>query len=380
MSTRDDYFMGLALEEARKGIGRTSPNPCVGAVIVKGGTIIGTGYHEKAGCPHAEINALEVAGKNAVGAEMYVTLEPCNHYGKTPPCSHAVAEAGIKRVIVGMRDPNPLVDGSGLDYLRDQGIEVAWGVREQQCRDLNRAFIKYITTGLPLVVLKAGLSLDGRLSYQKGSGGTITGQESLREVHQLRNTYDAILVGAGTVVSDNPKLTTRLPAGNGRNPVRMVVDTNLSIPLEAKIVQEREEANTWLFCSRSVSMEKAEQLRHHGVRIFPIERGGDGRIDLEALLKLAAEQGITSILVEGGAMVHGAFLRRRLVDYAYLFYAPIIAGDGGVSLVSEMSVAGGKKDAAKLAELSIKRFGEDILIAGRVVYPEDGGQISRPDA
>ena len=209
-SQDDTRFMRLALREARKGLGRTSPNPCVGAVIVQEGTVVSRGYHKKAGTPHAEVHALRKAGARAIGATLYVTLEPCNHTGRTPPCSHAVAAAGIKRVVVGMEDPNPLVSGSGNTYLQNQGVEVISGILEKECRDLNLPFIKHISTGKPFVVMKAGMSLDGKLSYQEGQPGKMTGEKSLRRLHGLRNHLDAILIGRGTVVADNPSLTTRL--------------------------------------------------------------------------------------------------------------------------------------------------------------------------
>ena len=208
-SDADIYFMRLALDEAKKGLGRTAPNPCVGAVIVKGDKVISRGYHKKAGAPHAEINALRKAGNKIKGATIYVTLEPCNHTGRTPPCSQAVAAAGIKRVVVGMKDPNPLVNGSGNTYLREHGLEVQSGVLEKECIEIDRPFIKHISTGMPFVVMKTGMSLDGKLTYQAGEPGQMTGEKSHRQLHSLRNTVDAILVGSGTVTADNPSLTTR---------------------------------------------------------------------------------------------------------------------------------------------------------------------------
>ena len=215
---RAEHFMRLALKEARKGSGRTAPNPCVGAVIVKDDRVVASGYHRRAGTPHAEIHALHMAGDRAIGADLYVTLEPCNHHGRTGPCSHAVAAAGIKKVIVGMRDPNPLVNGSGIDYLRSRGLEVDCGVLEKQCRDINKAFLKYILTARPWVVMKAGLSLDGRLSYRPGRGGEITGPETFRKVHRLRDTIDAILVGIGTIQGRQPIPDHKASARTGQRP------------------------------------------------------------------------------------------------------------------------------------------------------------------
>ena len=244
-SDTDIYFMRLALREARKGIGRTSPNPCVGAVIVKEDEIIARGYHKKAGGPHAEIEALTKAGDRAAGATMYVTLEPCNHIGKTPPCSRAVAVSGIKNVCIGMLDPNPLVNGSGAEFLRSAGIEVRHGLLEDQCRKLNQSFLTYVSKGRPWVVLKAGLTLDGRITFRKNKGDAITGPESRRRVHRLRDRCDAILVGSNTVAIDDPSLTTRIDRRRGKNPIRIILDTTLKISLEARVILKTSES---MFC------------------------------------------------------------------------------------------------------------------------------------
>ena len=365
-----EYFMQLALKEAKKGLGRTSPNPCVGAVIVKNDTVIATGYHKKAGTPHAEIHALRMAGDNASGADMYVTLEPCNHHGRTAPCSHAVAASGIKKVIVGLSDPNPLVDGSGVDYLRKKGIEVNCGVLEKECRDINKPFLKYIVSSRPWVIMKAGLSLDGRLNYRRGAGGRITGPESCRKVHRLRDTVDAILVGIGTVKADNPSLTTRLPRGQGKDPVRIVLDSKLQIDENAQVLSLESNAQTWIFCLETADTDKAQRLRRRGVKLFSVAADNLNRVDLDNMLKIVAGQEITSLMVEGGSSVHGAFLREGLVDYAYLFYAPIFAGDGGVSLSTGLQVDGGKGDAVKLMDVTTRRYGNDWMVSGDVVYPD----------
>lgn len=365
-----EYFMRLALKEAKKGLGRTSPNPCVGAVIVKNNTVIATGYHKKAGTPHAEIHALQVAGENAVGAAMYVTLEPCNHYGRTGPCSHAVADSGIRKVIVGLRDPNPLVDGSGVDYLRGRGIEVSCGVLEKACRDINKPFLKYIVSSRPWVTIKAGLSLDGRLSYRHGEGGKITGPDSFRKVHRLRDAFDAILVGIGTVKADNPSLTTRIQRGKGKDPVRIILDSKLQIDETARVLEVEKGGLAWIFCLETEDSDKIKRLTRRGVTVFPVAPDKNNRIDLDVVLKVIADQGMSSVMVEGGATVHGSFLREGLVDYAYLFYAPIFAGDCGVPLVTGLEVHGGKKSAIKLVDVSTRRYGNDWMVSGDVVYPD----------
>lgn len=365
-----EYFMRLALKEAKKGLGRTSPNPCVGAVIVKNDVVIATGYHKRAGTPHAEIHALRKAGKEASGADLYVTLEPCSHHGRTAPCCHAVAASGIKNVIIGMSDPNPLVDGSGVDYLRSNGIEVACGILEKECREINKPFLKYIVSSRPWVVMKAGLSLDGRLNYCKGKGGKITGPDSFRKVHRLRDSLDAILVGIGTVKTDNPSLTARLPRGHGRDPVRIILDSHLQIEEDAQVLDLDSNSQTWIFCLKTADAQKARRLRRRGIALFIAAPDKDNRVDLDDVLKIAAAREITSLMVEGGATVHGAFLRQGLVDYAYLFYAPIFAGDGGVSLTTGLQVDGGKKKAVKLINITTRKYGNDWMVSGDVIYPD----------
>ena len=365
----DIFYMRLALREARKGLGRTSPNPCVGAVIVKDGEVIARGYHKKAGTPHAEINALGAAILPVAGATMYVTLEPCNHTGRTPPCSQAILASGISRVVAGMVDPNPRVDGSGLATLSAQGVEVRCGVLAEECRQLNQPFIKHITTGRPWVMLKAGVSLDGRLNYLQGKSGWITGERSLARVHRLRSHADAILVGAGTVHIDDPRLTTRLKSGRGRDPLRVILDGRLSTSPQARIYNQGSAAATWVFCRNDAPLERIDSFLQRGVRIFPVDAGEGGGVSLTQVLDRLGHEGVCSGLVGGGGRIHGSFLSQRLVDYAYLFYGPLFAGDGGVSLLSGYSVKD-RDYAPRLTETRCTRLGEDILLAGRLVYPE----------
>ena len=359
--------MRMALKEARKGFGRTSPNPCVGAVVVKGDRVIAKGYHAKAGKPHAEINALRKAGKEADGATIYVTLEPCNHTGRTPPCSQALVAAGIKRVVVGMEDPNPLVHGGGLAFLIDQSIEVLTGVLTEECRELNRPFLKYITTSMPWVVMKAGISLDGRITYRKGTSGWITGPESLRKAHQLRDISDAIMVGIGTISIDDPSLTTRLANRKGRDPVRVVLDSSLRIPVSAKVLNLDSEASTWIFCGPEADVKRKEELSAIGAIVRSVERDSTGGLDVREVLAALGHEGITSVLVEGGAKIHGSMLRNRLVDHVNLFYAPIFAGDNGISLVQGLSVKN-RGEAIHLEKIQCKRLGDDVMVEGDVSY------------
>ncbi len=364
---RDRHYMRIALREARKGLGRTAPNPCVGAVIVKDDTIIAKGYHRRAGTPHAEIHALRRAGEGARGATMYVTLEPCNHTGRTPPCSRAVATAGITRVVVGLEDPNPLVDGSGISYLRSQDIEVASGVLEDQCREINRPFIKHITTGLPWLVMKAGISLDGKLNYEKGRSGWITGPASVRKAHRLRDRYDAILVGSGTAIIDDPSLTTRLPGGRGRDPLRVIVDSDLKVPITAKVYSQPSVAAAWVFCGEEVDEKKMKKLASLGVRVMPVQRR-DGHLDLREVAVRLGGEGVTSVLVEGGAALHGAMLCEQLFDYAHLFLAPVFAGEGGISLLRGYT-AKNRDTAVCLGDIRYTRCGDDMMVSGRMLYP-----------
>jgi diaminohydroxyphosphoribosylaminopyrimidine deaminase/5-amino-6-(5-phosphoribosylamino)uracil reductase len=321
-------FMRLALAEAEKGRGRTHPNPAVGAVVVRAGRAISRGHHEKAGLPHAEVNALRRAGRRARGADLYVTLEPCNHQGRTPPCTEAVIAAGVRRVFFGSPDPNPLVEGHGARRLRRAGIEVRSGVLRPQCDASNRAWFKFITTGVPYVVLKAAVTLDGKLAARDGGSKWISSPRSRRLVHRWRNELDAVLVGAGTVRADDPRLTVRgIP--RGRNPVRVVLG---AIPPRARMLRER-----------------GETLAEQG--------------PLHSVLRRLAKRGITSVLVEGGARVHGAFLEAGLWDELRLFIAPLVFG------AEARSWAGLRRARGLQLELrEVERVGPDLLL--RCVRPQ----------
>ena len=367
-SETDRHFMGLALREARKGLGRTSPNPCVGAVVVKGGQVIGKGYHRKAGTPHAEIHALAAAGAESRGATLYVTLEPCSHTGRTPPCCEAVARAGIARVVVGMEDPNPLVQGRGIRFLLDHGIAVTAGILDSRCREINRPFIKHITTGLPWVVMKAGMSLDARITYVGRTSGWMTGSQASAAVHRLRNLFDAIMVGVGTVEVDDPALTTRLPGSRkGRDPLRVVVDTGLRMAAEARLLNQDSAARTLIFCGVDADAGKAEKLAARGAEIHRVATRATGGVDLQQVLLELGSQGITSVMVEGGAVLHGSMLNERLYDFAHLFYAPVFAGDNGIPFLSGYA-SSGRDTAFRLQEVRCRRYGEDTLVSGRLDY------------
>ena len=360
MSNKDRYFMRLALTEAKKGLGRTSPNPCVGAIIVQDGRVVGRGYHKKAGTPHAEIHALMDAGSATHGASMYVTLEPCNHTGRTPPCSHAVRNAGIARVVIGLSDPNPLA-GGGAEYLKEHGIVVVNGVCEHECRLINQPFLKHISTRQPWVIMKAAMSLDGKISYKKGQGGAITGRQTKELVHTLRNQFDAILIGGETARIDNPSLTTRLNNQEFRDPLRVIIDSRLRIDPGAEILRQQSMADTWIFCTSRASEKRKGILCQAGAVIYSVSTTEKGQVDLQDVLRILGEHNITSLLVEGGATIHGSFLSQGLVDEVYLFLAPFFIGDTGLPVLNEYIMS---DQAVRLKEVTVQQVGEDSLIHG----------------
>ncbi|MHB8810116.1 MAG: bifunctional diaminohydroxyphosphoribosylaminopyrimidine deaminase/5-amino-6-(5-phosphoribosylamino)uracil reductase RibD [Desulfobulbaceae bacterium] len=366
LQPQDVDFMRIALEEARKGQGRTAPNPCVGAVVVRDGQIVGRGYHHRAGTSHAEVNALHEAGDKAAGATLYVTLEPCNHTGRTPPCTQAILKAGVLRVVVGMNDPNPTVAGGGSSYLASRGVEIVIGVLEEECTAINRPFAKHITTGLPWLAMKAGMSLDGRISYGPGMGGRITGEASHLSTHRLRNTLDAILVGIGTALVDDPSLTTRLPVSeSGRDPVRIILDTHLRLPSGAKLLCQQSQAPTWIFCDAEASAAAEEALTSSGAVIHRVGTGAEGLLDCRKIMTQLGKAGITSVLAEGGAGVHASLLRARLVDEVYLFVAPMFIGNQGTSLLAGDFLRA-PHQFPRLHGVEVKQLGEDVLIHGLI--------------
>ncbi|MBM7555519.1 bifunctional diaminohydroxyphosphoribosylaminopyrimidine deaminase/5-amino-6-(5-phosphoribosylamino)uracil reductase RibD [Halanaerobacter jeridensis] len=360
----DKKYMQRALDLAQQAKGDTSPNPLVGAVIVKEGQIIAEGYHHQAGGNHAEINALQDAEEEVAGATMYVNLEPCTHFGKTPPCSNAIIEAGLSRVVIAMKDPNPKISGAGVEKLRQAGIEVEVGILEAEAKKLNEVFIKYITTDLPFVILKNAMTLDGKIATKTGDSRWISGSESREIVHRLRDQVDGILVGIGTVLSDNPRLTTRLPEG-GSDPTRIILDSQLEIPLEANLITQDSDAVTIIVTTNHSEQSKKEKLINLGVKI--LELGTKEKIDLNALLKELAHEEITSLLVEGGSEVNSSFWEEKLVDKIYYFIAPkIIGGTESVPVVGGSGVEK-VKNGVKIIDKEIKQVGEDLLIVG---YPE----------
>ncbi|MBW1790413.1 MAG: bifunctional diaminohydroxyphosphoribosylaminopyrimidine deaminase/5-amino-6-(5-phosphoribosylamino)uracil reductase RibD, partial [Deltaproteobacteria bacterium] len=347
--------MQEALRQARKGVGRTSPNPAVGAVVVRDGSIAASGFHRKAGLPHAEVEALNRLGRATGRDILYVTLEPCNHQGRTPPCTEAILKSGIRRVVVGMKDPNPDVSGGGCRRLRKEGIEVVTGVLEPQCRRLNEAFITYVTRKRPFVALKSALTLDGWTATSTGHSKWITNERSRHFVHRLRDRYDAVMVGIGTALTDDPMLTTRLKRGRGRDPVRIVVDTRLRIPPDAAMLSHGSSAETVLVVGDRVPASKRNAFERPGVSLVTCGAGA-GKIDLPGLMNILGQRQITSLLVEGGAAIAGSLIRDRLVDKFYVFMAPKLLGGGdGVPMASGPGAL--KMDGCvDLRDMRLRRF------------------------
>ncbi len=324
-----EVFMQRALDLAIKGTGHVSPNPRVGAVIVENEQIIGEGWHKSFGNNHAEIEAMDNSGRtNFENCTLFVTLEPCSHYGKTPPCADKIIEKKFSKVVISTIDPNPIVAGNGIQKLKDAGIEVITGVLEEKSLWMNRFFNKYIQTKVPYIILKIAQSLDGNIALKNGVAQWITCDESRKQSHQLRSEVDAVLVGKNTTLMDNPALTVR--DVEGRNPIKIVLDTYLTLPLDLKLLKSEERNKTIICCSTNASTSrKAEILKLAGIKILPVELYENNKVTLEQILiELAEKYSISSIVVEGGAEVFSSFLERNLVDEIQLFTAPIIIGDG----------------------------------------------------
>lgn len=357
-------FMLRALELAARATGRTSPNPLVGAVVVKDGKIVGEGYHQQAGKPHAEVIALEAAGENARHATLYVTLEPCNHYGKTPPCTEAIIKSGISTVYTATLDPNPLVSGRGIERLKEAGIDVNVGLLEQEARDLNQFFFKFVTRGLPFVALKTAMTLDGKIATHTGDSRWITNEKSREYVHQLRNTFDALMVGIGTVLKDDPRLNTRLPhQEDTRDPVRLIIDARLETPTTSQILQTAGRQETIFYCLSGADPSRIKEFQSMGAEVVVI-RDRSGRVPLEEVLRDVAQRGLISVLMEAGSQINAYALENRLVDKVYWFIAPrICGGDRAVSPVGGQGIDS-MSQTIDLKNVTIRTFDEDILIEG----------------
>lgn len=361
----DQHYMRRAIELAQKGEGYTKPNPLVGAVIVKDNKIIGEGYHQLYGGPHAEVNAFRNALEDVKGGKMYVTLEPCSHYGKTPPCALAIVENGIEEVVIGMKDPNPLVAGRGISILEEAGIKVTCGVLEEEVRELNEIFIKYITTKLPFVIMKTAMTLDGKIAAYTGDSKWITNELSRQYVHKIRNKVSAIMVGIGTVLADDPMLTTRLEDKEGADPIRVIVDSSGRIPLEAKVLNIDSEAKTIIAVTEKASKEKIKMIEDKGAEVLIIPEKNN-KVDLKYLMKKLGERDIDSILLEGGSTLNYSVLDEGIVDKVISFIAPKIIG--GEKAKTPVGGEGREymRDAIALKNIKVSTFGEDVVIEGRI--------------
>ena len=363
-NTSHSKYILRCLELARKGIGKVSPNPFVGCVIVKNGKVIAEGYHKGFGAPHAEVDAFQNAANSVKGADLYVNLEPCSHHGKTPPCADRIIEMGIKRVFIGTQDPNTLVAGNGIKKLKAAGISVESGIEIEKCNELNRFFFKHITTALPYVSLKIAQTLDGYISTTKNDSKWITGEESRKQVHMMRASYDAVLIGRNTALMDNPELTVRMV--KGRNPKRIVLDTNLSLPINLKLFTNNSDRNTILVTTAEKfinSKNKIASLTKLNVEVLKVTTNSDGKINLKNLLKKLYKINIGSVLVEGGAGIYSSFLKADLADEIISFVAPKIIGQG-ISPFQGLSI-NKISDASSWGLHSINKYENDVMLTLR---------------
>lgn len=365
-----EFFMQSALDLARKGTGLVHPNPLVGAVLVRDGEIIGRGFHAFYGGPHAEVMAIDNAilsgNTDFSNTTLYVTLEPCCHFGKTPPCTSLILNSGIRSVVVGMEDPNPLVAGKGIRILKEAGIDVEVGILEAECRELNRVFITYITTGKPFVLLKSGLSLDGKISTASGESRWISCEESRKDVHRLRSEYMAIMCGIETVLSDDPALTVRMI--EGRNPTRIIADSHLRIPMDSNIVTTAHKIKTIIATTEDSDTAKAEKLKDAGVHLI-YTRQTEGHVDLQELMTILGQMEIDSILLEGGGTLAFSALKAGIVNAVRFYMAPVLLGGQRARTVIAGEGFSALADACKIENIRIGSCGSDILIEGTVCSP-----------
>ncbi|MDZ7369758.1 MAG: bifunctional diaminohydroxyphosphoribosylaminopyrimidine deaminase/5-amino-6-(5-phosphoribosylamino)uracil reductase RibD [candidate division KSB1 bacterium] len=358
ISDFDAAMMRRALRLAEKGRGAVSPNPMVGAVIVKEGRIIGEGWHEQYGKAHAEVNAIHRSVGDLRGATMYVTLEPCNHTGKTGPCTMAILESGISEVVVALRDPNPLVNGQGINFLRTKGITVREGVLEEEARALNKGYCKHVKTGLPYVLLKMAQTLDGRIAASSGQSKWVTGEDARLAARKLRAQNDAILVGINTILADDPHLTVS-PA-KGTPPLRVILDSKLRIPLDANVVSDEMPHKTLIFTTEQASKEKVARITERGVLVKILEADERGLIPIPAILRTLGQMGVTSIMIEGGSRVHTECLRSGCADEIVIFIAPKILGEG-VNAIGDLGIRN-VNAALELEIMSIRRLEKDFMV------------------
>jgi diaminohydroxyphosphoribosylaminopyrimidine deaminase/5-amino-6-(5-phosphoribosylamino)uracil reductase len=382
----DEQFMQRALDLASRGVGLASPNPCVGAVIVDAkGNTVGVGNHTYDGVKHAEALALEQAGERARGATLYINFEPCSHQGRTPPCADALIAAGVRRVVASIDDPNPAVAGRGFEKLRASGISVEVGAFADEARRLNESFARYIRHGVPFVTLKSAMTLDGKIapsgapSIRKPQaqavgvprGGWITGETSRAHVQQLRHANDALLVGVGTVLADDPSLTDRYGLPRRRPLLRVILDSKLRIPVESRLVQSARDGDLLVFCAEA-SKEKELALRDRGVRVEVLSANHEGQVDLAEVLRKLGQFEITSLMIEGGGHVNGAALAAQIVDKVFLYYAPRIFADGGATPFGLWPNSSDRGEPIQVKSMRIHRFEDDFAVEGYIRDPYEG--------
>ena len=361
--------MKMAIKLAEKGKGRVSPNPLVGASVVKEDRIVGQGYHARYGDQHAETKALQEAGSEAKGATIYINLEPCCHHGQTPPCVDEIIKAGISRAVISVKDPNPIVNGKSIDLLKKKGIKVKIGVLEKTALKLNEFFFKYITTGTPFVILKSGMSMDGKVATKTGESRWITSEVSREYVHQLRNQIDATLVGIETILRDNPRLTTRLKNGQGRDPIRVVIDSLLRIPIRMRVFTQESDAGNIIITTFNAPIDRTKKIESAGAKVLFVKPKGRNRVDMEAMVKELGKLQISSLLIEGGPGINASAIQEGIVDKVIMFIAPmIIGGKIAPSAIQGEGIAI-LEEAVRIDDIKIKKLAEDLMVEGYVKKP-----------
>jgi diaminohydroxyphosphoribosylaminopyrimidine deaminase/5-amino-6-(5-phosphoribosylamino)uracil reductase len=358
----DEFYMRRALKLAKKGEGYVSPNPMVGAVIVEGNRIIGEGYHQRYGGLHAEIDAIRNASEKVAGSTIYITLEPCSHHGKTPPCVETLIAHKPKRVVIGTFDPNPVVSGRGIKTLKNHGMETTTGILADDCKKLNEKFFKFIQTRIPFITLKFAQSLDGRIALNTGDSKWVSSPGSLRVAHRLRSTHDAILVGAGTVLHDNPELTVRLV--RGKNPIRIVVDSQLRISMDARVLKNQDAAKTMLASTLRADLHKRNQLAKMNIDVLLIDETPEHQVDLNKLFVELGRRGVSSVLVEGGAEIITSLLKERTADRLIVTIAPKIFGKG-IEAVGDLGI-GNMDGIIRLTDRKFFKKGDDFILEGKI--------------
>ena len=356
----DSYYMGIAIRLARRGAGKAGPNPMVGAVIVANGNIIGQGYHKKCGDHHAEINAINSAKKNIKGSTFYITLEPCSHYGRTPPCIDALIRENPGRVVVGSLDPNPEVNGKGIKILRSKGIKVDVGICESDCMQLNEHYFKFIKTGMPYITVKYAQTLDGRIATKSGDSQWISSEASRRYVHRLRSINQGIMVGAGTVVADNPQLTVRHV--RGKNPFRIIVDSKLRVPIKSSVLTDANACLTIIATTSDAPAAKIAAVKKQGAEIWVVKKERDGRVSLRDLLRKLGKREIMSVLVEGGSEIITSLLKAGLVDKMIIPIAPMIVGKG-LEAIGDLNI-NKINNSIRFTSFKTMKKGDDIIFEG----------------